>query len=67
MLLQLGDDLQDVREDMRRGSLTLFTRAAALNQPMDGLAMQLLNSGERVGDRADQLPNGSGMLKGLLK
>ena len=45
----------------------IFPRAAALNKPMDGLAMQLLNSGERVGDRADQLPNGSGMLKGLLK
>ena len=67
VLLQLGDDLQDVREDMRRGSLTLFTRAAALNQPMDGLAMQLLNFGECVGNRMDQLPNGSAMLKGLLR
>ena len=28
-LLQLGDDLQDVREDMQRGSLTLFSQAAA--------------------------------------
>ena len=24
VLLQLGDDLQDVREDMQRGSMTLF-------------------------------------------
>jgi hypothetical protein len=35
VLLQLGDDLQDVREDMQRGSVTLFSRAAALGQPLD--------------------------------
>ena len=32
VLLQLGDDLQDVREDMQRGSVTLFSRAAAAGQ-----------------------------------
>ena len=34
-LLQLGDDLQDVREDLRRGSQTLFTRAAQRGEPRD--------------------------------
>src|SRR5579863_6139004 len=49
VLLQLGDDLQDVREDMRRGSVTLFSRAAESGKPLDGLAVQLLNFGDSVG------------------
>jgi hypothetical protein len=67
VLLQLGDDLQDVREDMRRGSVTLFSRAAVLGRPLDGLVIQLLNFSEQVGDRMDHLPNGTGMLKKLLR
>jgi len=67
VLLQLGDDLQDVREDTRRSAVTLFTRTAALGRPLDGLAVQLLNFGEEVGTRMDHLPNGTRMLKELLK
>jgi hypothetical protein len=67
VLLQLGDDLQDVREDMRRGSVTLFTRAVAMGKPLDGLANQLLNFSERVGARMDQLPDGTEVFKELLK
>jgi hypothetical protein len=67
VLLQLGDDLQDVREDMNRGAITLFSRAAASHRPLDPLAVQLLNFGEEVGARMDKLPNGSGTLKALLK
>jgi hypothetical protein len=67
VLLQLGDDLQDVREDLRRGSVTLFSRAAALGKPLDGLAIQLLNFSEQVGDRMDLLPNGTKLLKDLLR
>ena len=67
VLLQLGDDLQDVREDMRRGSVTLFSHAAVLGRPLDGLVIQLLNFSEQVGDRMDHLPNGTGMLKKLLR
>jgi hypothetical protein len=67
VLLQLGDDLQDVREDMQRGSMTLFSRAAALGVPLDGLANQLLSFSERVGARMDELPHGSAMLKDLLR
>lgn len=67
VLLQLGDDLQDVREDMRRGSWTLFSQAAASGEPLDALVMQLLQFSERVGRRMDGLPHGSKMLKELLK
>ena len=67
VLLQLGDDLQDVREDMRRGSTTLFSRAAALGRPLDDLATQLLNFSERVATRMDDLPHGTTMLKELLR
>jgi hypothetical protein len=66
-LLQLGDDLQDVREDLRRGSVTLFSRAAASGKPLDSLVTQLLNFSEQVADRIDRLPNGPAMLKNLLR
>lgn len=67
VLLQLGDDLQDVHEDMQRGSATLFSLAAGLGKPLDDLVMQLLSFSERVGARMDSLPNGSQVLKELLK
>ncbi|MGA2168540.1 MAG: hypothetical protein ABSG62_10030 [Terracidiphilus sp.] len=66
-MLQLGDDLQDVREDLRRGSATLFSRAAATGKPLDSLVTQLLNLSERVADRMDRLPNGPATLKELLR
>jgi len=66
VLLQLGDDLQDVLEDLRRGSATLFTRAAADRRPLDSLVIQLLAFGERVAALMDELPNGSEALKSLL-
>ncbi len=67
VLLQLGDDLQDVREDLRRGSATLFSKAASRGEKLDALAVQLLNFGEAVGRRMDALSNGSTVLKCLLK
>jgi hypothetical protein len=67
VLLQLGDDLQDVREDIRRGSLTLFSRAAVLGSPLDSLVIQLLNFSEHVAARMDHLPHGTEMLKKLLR
>jgi hypothetical protein len=67
MLLQLGDDLQDVREDVQRGSATLFSRTVALGRPLDDLVIQLLNFSERVGTRMDDLPNGTPMFKKLLR
>ena len=70
VLLQLGDDLQDVQEDMQRGSVTLFSRAAAQGIPLDHLVIQLLNFANHVGARMDQmgqLPNSTPTLKNLLK
>jgi hypothetical protein len=67
VLLQLGDDLQDVREDLRRGSATLFTRAAAQGKPLDSLVMQLLNLSHQVAGRMDRLPNGTPALNNLLR
>jgi hypothetical protein len=66
VLLQLGDDLQDVREDLRRGSMTLFSRAAAAGRPLDGLTIQLLKFAEQVGKRMEELPAGSAPFKALL-
>jgi hypothetical protein len=67
VLLQLGDDLQDVHEDLQRGSDTLFSRTAAQGTPLDGLVMQLLNFADRVGARMDSLPHGFATLRNLLK
>ena len=67
VLLQLGDDLQDVRQDLARGSVTLFSRAAAIGTPLDSLVMQLLRFSERVGAQMEDLPNGNEMLRELLR
>ena len=67
VLLQLGDDLQDVKEDLRRGSATLFTRAAAAGHSLDGLVVQLLNFNQHVAESMDRLPFGSAVLKDLLR
>lgn len=66
-LLQLGDDLQDVREDLRRGSRTLFSRAAAARTPLDSLVTQLLAFSDGIAHRIDHLPNGTATLKNLLR
>ena len=67
VLLQLGDDLQDVREDLLRGSMTMFSRAAASGRRLDGLASQLLSFSDYVGTEMEGLPHGSAMLKDLLR
>ncbi len=67
VLLQLGDDLQDVHEDLRRGSVTLFSLAASEGRTLDSLVQQLLNLSEHVADRMDMLPNGTECLKNLLR
>jgi hypothetical protein len=67
VLLQLGDDLQDVREDVRRGSRTLFSFAAASGARLDDLTARLLNMSGEVSDRMGRMPNGGRALKGLLR
>lgn len=67
VLLQLGDDLQDVYEDLERGSVTLFTRTAGRRQPLDSLALQLLNFGDSIASSMDALPHGTRVHKDLLR
>lgn len=67
VLLQLGDDLQDVQEDLKQGSATLFTRAAKAGIPLDGLVRQLLDFSTQVADQVDALPHGDAPLKRLLR
>jgi hypothetical protein len=67
VLLQLGDDLQDVREDLERGSVTLFTRAVTQGKPLDALILQLLHFSRQVADRMDPMPCGIPGLKSLLR
>jgi hypothetical protein len=55
VMLQLGDDLQDIGEDLERGSDTLFTRAVCAGRPLDALAEQLLNFAGSVAARMDAL------------
>jgi hypothetical protein len=66
-LLQLGDDLQDVGEDLRHGAATLFTQAARRGERLDGLVMQLLNLSDRVAGRMEGMPGGTAALKELLR
>ncbi len=66
VLLQLGDDLQDVREDLRRRSMTLFSRTAAGGRPLDGLTIQLLRFSQHVGKSMGELPDGTAVFKELL-
>jgi hypothetical protein len=66
-VLQLGDDLEDVRGDLRRGLSTLFTRAVQAREPLDSLATQLLNFSEQTAARMSNFPHGTSTLKNLLR
>lgn len=67
VLLQLGDDLQDVQEDLKNGSATLFSRTAKEGLPLDSLVKQLLAFSELVAGHVDRLPDGDPALKRLLR
>jgi hypothetical protein len=67
VLLQLGDDLQDLRDDLRRNSATLFTRAVRRREPLDALVRQLLAFCDAVGHEMRALPHATPMLCNLLK
>ena len=67
VLLQLGDDLQDVAADIERGSQTLFTLAVREGRPLDGLVRQLLHFSERVAEQMQRLEHGSAALKQLMR
>lgn len=67
VLLQLGDDLQDLRDDLRRQSATVFTRAVRRRQPLDAVVSQLLVFSDRVAAGMDELPHATPMLRSLLR
>jgi hypothetical protein len=69
--LQLADDLQDLREDLSGGALTLFTRAAG-RERLDELTGRTLHFGIQVMGQMDNLPGGragdwSAPLKDLIR
>ncbi len=65
VVLQLSDDLQDVRQDGRCGSLTLFSQAAK-DEPLDRLTNRLFDFARTVMAGIARLPNGSNTLQQLL-
>ena len=67
VLLQLGDDVQDVREDLERGSMTLFSGPASRRDRLDERVIQLLTFADYVGREMEAMQSGSPMLKGLLR
>ena len=67
VFLQLGDDLQDVQEDMRNRRLTLFSQAAG-HRPLDALTNRTLQFGARALERLDDFgAPGSEPVKELVK
>ena len=65
VLLQLGDDLQDISSDRARGSRTLFTQTA-IQGPLDQLTNRTFHFSRIVMEQMSGLPNASGILKQLL-
>lgn len=66
VLLQLGDDLQDLESDRERGFHTVFSRAAG-KAPLDELTTRALNFAGCVMGSMDALPNGVEHLNELLR
>jgi hypothetical protein len=65
-LLQLVDDLQDIRQDRREGALTIFTQAAG-RVPLDELTTHTLSFGQKVMRRMDQMPIRCQALKEMIQ
>lgn len=65
VVLQLGDDLQDISSDRARGSLTLFTRAAARGT-LDEITNRTLHFSQQIMTQMDGLTKASLSLKELL-
>ncbi len=66
VLLQLSDDLQDVGQDRRTRSVTLFSQAAA-RQPLDELTNRTFHFGQQIMNRMERLPNASQDSRELLR
>jgi len=66
VLLQLGDDVQDLRDELGRQSATLFTRAVRRGERLDAFVTQLLVFSDTVAAGMDALPHATPTLRGLL-
>jgi hypothetical protein len=66
VLLQLGDDLQDVREDASGGIRTLFTEAMGC-EPLDELTNRTFHFTQRVMTGLDELERAPTALKELIR
>ncbi len=67
VLLQLGDDLQDIRGDCAGGLRTLFSQSAG-TEPLDELTSRAFHFGERVMELLDGIgPAGARTLKDLIR
>jgi hypothetical protein len=65
-LLQLVDDLQDLRQDRSEGALTIFTQAAGC-VPLDELTTHTLSFGQDVMRRMDRMPARCPALKEMIQ
>ncbi len=66
VLLQLGDDLQDVREDAAGGIRTLFSEAMGC-EPLDELTNRTFHFTQRVMTELDELETAPTALKDLIR
>ena len=65
-LLQLVDDLQDIKQDRGEGTLTIFTQTAD-RVPLDELTTRTLSFGQKVMRRLDHLPVRCQALKEMIQ
>ncbi len=66
VLLQLGDDLQDIREDAAAGIRTLFSHALG-RETLDDLTNQTFHFAHQVLSRMDELESAPPALKELIR
>jgi hypothetical protein len=66
VVLQLGDDLQDLKGDTARGSLTLFTGASAFG-PLDGVTNKTFRFSQSVMREVAALPTCPAVVTQLLE
>ncbi len=66
VLLQIGDDLQDLYDDLRRGSMTIYSQMVN-HGPLDTLTNRTFHFARRVMARVDTFSNSPKALRELLK
>ena len=67
IVLQLGDDLQDVRSDRRAGSRTLYTQCAGSGEPLDRVTNRTFHFGSFAMQHMAEMRDADPALADLLK